>query len=855
MSSRKIVSGVALGIGVCVLANFGGGCLSRPVTRGNPETVTNFTEAYTATGIDKVDILFDIDNSSSMGDKQQYLQLAVPDLINRLVSPNCVNTDGTGVLVDGGQLTVDSSGNCSSGRPEFPPVHDLHVGVVTSSLGPRGTTSICQTSSTPGAALPDYNEYTTGSYQAWTMDLPYGPFTGLDFIPKNNDDQGHLVSRTASTSDPDTLTASIHGDFLAWVPSADGGTAGGDVATSSAALVADFQSVVAGAGAYGCGIESQLESWYRFLIQPDPYASIVVTNGIASWQGVDDTILQQRADFLRPDSLVLIVVLTDENDSEIDVRTLGGNGYNWLDSNFQPSQGTTECSNPTDPKCTSCNIGKPNDPNCANPYPADQTNWAFNDNLRHVHMKQKYGVDVQFPIGRYFNGLTSPKVPNRAGEYPSGATTYQGGLNNDPQDQNCDNPLFSMNLPTKSNGSASDPSLCTLTPNPFRTNKHVYFAHIGGVPHELLTTTDSNGDVKLKTTLTQPDWTLILGADPENYDYSGIDSHMIESYLPRGGGIPEQGAPNAAIVGDEAPDWVTNGTVGTGSAAVPAHVNLPVDREYACVFKLAKSRDCDETNPGNSEADIAACDCSSTGLAANEIPPVCDSANPTTQLYAKAYPTIRELLLAKKLESQGIVSSICPIHVEDNPEGNDPLYGYRPAISSIVTQLKGSLGTACLPETLPQTDAGTVPCIVLVTLPSVMGQDESACNDPTNPELFSVNSAILADYKTDQHANYVDGNTNADLSLDTTCEIQQVLDFQGTCANNTDPSVPNSQGWCYVTGGGACAQSLQFSAKGLPSHGIVSLQCLENSSNFGNSTGGSSDASMNAPPSDAKAAD
>ena len=71
----------------------------------------------------------------------------------------------------------------------------------------------------------------------------------------------------------------------------------------------DFQELVVGVGVYGCGIESQLESWYRFLIQPDPYESIDddCEQPRASWSGVDATILQQRHDFLRPDSLVAII--------------------------------------------------------------------------------------------------------------------------------------------------------------------------------------------------------------------------------------------------------------------------------------------------------------------------------------------------------------------------------------------------------------------------------------------------------------------------------------------------------------------------------------------------------------------
>jgi hypothetical protein len=844
---------------------FGGGCLTRPVVAGNPVTKTNFTVGYSATSIDKIDILFDIDNSSSMGDKQQYLQQAVPDLITRLVSPNCVDPmtgDNETDPTTGQQLVADSNGNCTAGQAEFPPVHDMHIGVVTSSLGGRGTTSTCQTSTTGGMTIPaDYNEYTSGSYAQYLMDVSNMSYTGLTSISKNNDDEAHLINRTDPVSNPNATPMPLNGQFLAWAPSGSNDTVpstakaettagtqtGGTYPTGT--LVGDFQQLVVGSQAYGCGIESQLESWYRFLIQPDPYQSITTTTNsqgllVATWSGLDNTILQQRHDFLRPDSLVLIVVLSDENDSEIDVRTIGGVGVNWIDNNFTPPLPTTECAmNPGSSSCTSCAFlsgsAKAADANCSmssNSYPSDATNWGFNNNVRHVHMKQKYGVDVQFPINRYVMGLTQQKVPNRSGEYPKGAQYYQGGLNNDPDDQNCTNPLFAQTLPTSGTG-PTDSSICGMPASTTRTpaSNLVYYAHIGGVPNELLTN-NNNGVITPKETLSAADWKLILGNNPEAYDYSGIDPHMIESYQPRQG-IPEEGSAGATITGDEGPDWVTDGET-------PQRVNLPIDREYACIFKLTTPRNCDPTNTANAESDISSCDCSTSGLAANAIPAVCDKSNPLQQDYAKAYPTVRELLLANKLGSQGIVSSLCPIDLTDNAAGNDPLYGYRPAVATIIDRLKASLTTTCLPETLTQTEAGAVPCLVLVTITTQeaqqMGEGYCTANPAMNPSLTTVDPTVLAEFQADQHASFEQGNGATDLSTYPTCQIQQVLPdafLGGTCKNNTGDA---GQGWCYITGGATCPQSLVFSTDGLPANGIVSLQCLENSSDFasGNGTGG-----------------
>jgi len=297
--SRSVLPGLALGAVVTALFALGGGCLTRPVVRGNPQTITNFTFGYNATTIDKVDILFDIDNSSSMGDKQQYLQAAVPDLVTRLIQPNCIDNTGAGILANGVQLTADpTTGKCTMGQAESPPVHDMHVGVITSSLGGRGTTTLRQTMATPDASAGDYNEYTTGSYQQFLTDEENNTLPGgLTAISKNNDDQAHLINRTDPPTDPNAPPSPLGGSFLAWAPtgSMDAPALDAVTETSATQLNTDFQDLVVGAQAHDCGIESQLETWYRFLVQPDPYQSITTTqskNGlIASWSGVDNTIL------------------------------------------------------------------------------------------------------------------------------------------------------------------------------------------------------------------------------------------------------------------------------------------------------------------------------------------------------------------------------------------------------------------------------------------------------------------------------------------------------------------------------------------------------------------------------------
>jgi hypothetical protein len=641
----------------------------------------------------KIDLLFDIDNSASMGDKQAYLTQAIPDLVQRLVSPNCVDAAGA---VTG---TVDATGNCASGAPEFAPVRDMHIGIVSSSLGPR-----------LGNACPTTG---TGSTQV----LANGTT-----ISRHNDDQAHLLTRG---SDPNNLSNytetpvpdAVAASFLDWAPS--GSATSSSPISGGPELQSDLQEMVTGVHQFGCGIESQLESWYRFLVQPDPYASLSVdSSNHAQWTGIDTVLLAQRAEFLRPDSLVAVIVVSDENDSEVDVRSFGGSAWNFMSTSFAPPRGTSACLS-SDPAtvnsaaCTSCAFGNnAADPQCMTDVPSGGTygvypathpeDWGFDLNLRHAHEKQKYGESVQFPIQRYAIGLTSLTVPNRDGEYPPGATSYAGLT---AANQTCTNPLFAAQLPAPPAG--VDPSqwqptadaLCNL-PKGNRGPSLIYYSHIGGVPHQLLQSDPSNPSSPQKTSLSAADWTLILGNDPINYDTTGIDPHMVESYQPRTSAtVPINGFPVADSTAPEGTDplsgreWITDST----SAA---HAALLVDLEYACTFKLAAPRDCSNGATAADPTLLDSCDClpaqSGTGSFTHaEVPALCNDATPTQQDYAKAYPTIREILLARLLgeidgANEGVVSSLCPIHTVEAMPG-DPLYGYRPAMSAIVNRLQASL--------------------------------------------------------------------------------------------------------------------------------------------------------------------
>ncbi len=141
---------------------------------------------------------------------------------------------------------------------------------------------------------------------------------------------------------------------------------------------------------------------------------------------------QQRADFLRPDSLVAILVLTDENDSEVDVRSFGGTAWNFMTSpGFNPPRGTSVClTNPADPGCTSCAFGKNgSDPQCM------MNNGTYTDAAR-LGVRPQPAARAREAEVRRLGAVPHPAVRARVdlargsrtatAEYPMGATSYQG---------------------------------------------------------------------------------------------------------------------------------------------------------------------------------------------------------------------------------------------------------------------------------------------------------------------------------------------------------------------------------------------------------------------------------------------
>lgn len=812
--------------GVLALGGLAAGCLDRPLAPSAPKTSNAVTDEVKISKVDKIDLLFMIDNSASMGDKQDILSVAVPDLVNRLVAPDCFD--------DKGVKQAKVNGACPAGSaPEFDPILDIHIGLVTSSLGGHGA-DICTDAA------------------------------------KN--DKGEMITRGKDLSaDPPVVVTPTgfyeNSGFFAWDASNPPRYPGKTTFNDAQQLGTQFKYVVGGAGETGCGYEASLEAWYRFLIDPVPPDSVPALDAANQYksavpQGTDNNIFTQRANFLRPDSLVAVIVLSDENDCSLADGPIPNNGGfpNQVLLRQGPSSadpfllrpGNAACAeNPYSEDCTSCFLvdeSKKNDPIGAGCFDANgapvtlsrgSTTQKGEDppNLRCWNQKQRYGIEGLYPLDRYVNGLTEPVIAGRKVD-ANGNTVVDKDGNPSAAQVNYFNPLLvkdwqaandeARKLAEKNLDSAAYSAEFKklqdkyLTTAAVRDNNLVFFATIVGVPWQDIARDPTNlaegfrpvkdFDTKLSELPKEGDidralpgkefstWELILG-DPfsTQQDDKGkpkpptpsIDPLMVE----RRDQIQNK------------PHPITGETIGssTWNSINGQEWNPVTDLQYACILPLRKEVDC-----GASGASCV--DCGSTPeTEATLANPLCNKDGAAGSVYdntrrrAKAYPGTRFLQVLKdfnnKVNGNAIGASICASNVTDDSKDD---YGYRPAVAAIVDRLKSQLSGRCYERALSVTEipnkdnsAETLPsaaCLIIEASDPKDDQHKTPTEDckcdgkGQQPVSSEINSVLVGAVKDDFFCR---------------CELTQ---FDGNALKlcQTDPS-PNLSlggqaisGWCYV---------------------------------------------------------
>ena len=572
----------------------------------------------------QLDLLFVIDNSISMSDKQALLG-QVGNVLERFVRPRCVDDAGNQF-----PATI-AARDCPEGQHrQFTPVTDVHLGVISTSMGDAGAEVACPS------------------------------FGNARYVP-DRIDNAHLLGTLPRGNVPGISSAG----FISW-------RAGED----ELAAATSFAALVNAVGEDGCGWEMPLEAWYRFLVDPRPYAQLErVDCPSGSRPGTDcvqaqtdaegsvvadEQLLAQRRSFLRPTSLLGVVMLSDENDCSLVVG-----GQNWsalaIDAAEPFFRGSSVCAqNPNDPCCYSCPLDPPQgcaeDPTCE--FSDSITGQLENrlasaddgQNLRCFHQKQRFGTDFLYPVARYVNALTQPTLcATRPDLAAAGCAAPEP------------NPLFAGG----------------------RAPTDVFLAGIVGVPSELIEAqVDAPGRpalangfrYKIASELSAADWDALVGDSSASPPVPPSNPFMIESPTERAD-IP----PGNPINGREhstADIRVTD----TGTTEIPD------DLQFACILPLPAPRDCALADPA-----LDACDC----YPGENDSPLCEqvpgqSAAGTVQYWGKAYPGTRQLELLRQLGQQAVVGSICAPNTT-LPDAAD--FSYRPAIAALVDSMAPRLQT------------------------------------------------------------------------------------------------------------------------------------------------------------------
>ncbi|MCB9596448.1 MAG: hypothetical protein H6719_27240 [Sandaracinaceae bacterium] len=239
-------------LGALVTAILLTACIEREGRPLSPCTSVTLEQEVTLDNVDEVDLLFLVDNSFSMSQEQASLITELPRIVDILASGD-FDQDG------------DGPGDGEMNDPDFEPVRSLHIGVITPDMG-------------------------TGGYPVMSCREP-------DF-----GDDGTLLTRGRTD---------IAGCMASYPPFFTFEPASG----SSPADFARDVACVATTGTDGCGFEQQLEAMLKALSPSAPTSW--TADGYApptffrSTYGHADLV---NDGFIRPNSVLAIIPLTDEED-------------------------------------------------------------------------------------------------------------------------------------------------------------------------------------------------------------------------------------------------------------------------------------------------------------------------------------------------------------------------------------------------------------------------------------------------------------------------------------------------------------------------------------------------------------
>ncbi len=691
--------------------------------------------------LDAVDLLFVIDSSASMKSKQEMLAASIPGVISELVRSACYDN------ASGRRLSFAAT--CPEGSTRvYKSVRSLNVGVISGSLGGQGA--------------------------AYCLDDP----------ERTHNDRAHLVANVRAQ----LAGAADHG-VLKWR----------NDQTEVPELIEAIQSQILAVGTSGCERQAPLEAWYRFLVEPRPPLNTILSeDGTAGPERdaegtvrLDSELLAQRQAFLRPESLLAVVMLSDDDDCS---TMAGGNlfenaAYGHLMHQETPMvRASGACQvNPNDACCVSCLASELAPEGCDL---SDCENLPILSQeedpqvLRFVDQRRRFGTEFIYPVKRYVDGMTRPEIRD----------TWSGEL--------VDNPL--LRGVGAHEGKVRAPGL-------------VLPLAITGVPWHDVETQESLTSSSVSEVLSSPElalnlvpfgdeqvnrWRVLLGNpgvparslecqesrdDPAcgRAPTPALDPFMIQSLSPREAAVnPITGD---QIVGPESLDPQANLINGHEHSA-----NGQPALQRACIFPLDEPRECIDDDP--------TCACGS-GAPFNQAlcqPPAGGEAE-ATQYWDGASPSPRIAQFIRDMGANAGLSSACPKQATGDPSSQ--AFGYAPSFAPLSLRLPDDSRSGFSKE-LEVDDQGMVSCALLeATIPdpeSGESLESPTCEELGRDSLAEAETEFVEKQLT--ATGRCGGSTARTCKEFRLCKIRQLTGAQReACLTDPLPEQEHEQpGFCYI---------------------------------------------------------
>ena len=811
----------------------------------------------TQTQLDKVDLLFAIDNSASMGDKQDLLALAVPVLVGRLLNPNCVDTDVTHDLHAGERLhersararTATSTGNGGAGqcfvpgdngggdnqctsiantKAEFPPVHDMHIGIVSSSLGSaahvehRPVRRLGQRRDAPGRqgpppqshvrrTTPTVRRSTTRSRPTATAETSS---RGSPRAIRRTQARRRRTSRRTATVRQTQLSSRLQSRSCK--------------ASSSTAAVSRRSSRAGTASS-----SSRIRTTRIQLDQRQPAARHARRRRRDAPQ---DASRLPPARLARRDhpahrrrGLVERSAAGSAATAGRRVRSAfpGGPG-----SGVGP-RGTSECDQPDDSNnpttrgpnnpglhvvCVS-GSNKPvsgtqiGDPNCnvVRGRATRRASQTVGTRRRRARCPSRQPTASTFAtatstcaratasttsttIQRYVDGLRSPTVPDRDNE------AHQ-------PNPYCDDRSATARTRSSRRISRTAP---TRAPARSATSRRARARRTSSSTRSSAASRTRSSKTRTATsssTSRRPTGRRSSARIPTHYVFDGIDPHMIESTAPRPG-LPTPGTTLQ-------PRHRSRATVASGTRSRRPRRSTSSTRAPST---LPTPKDC------NAAANAGACDCTGAATTTADGPPLCDDGEPHVADQRQGVPDDPR---APRREGSRRASRRRFALREGRDRAATPRrrFGYNPAMQAIVNRLKTALSGQCLPR-------------------DAHADRERRRNGPVlDPRRLPDPDGSSRGLHRPRHVAADAGSSHRGASRSSiSCRKARRARAKSrpSCASSssstpasTTPARPATArrtiGWCYVEGAantGGCSQAIKFGGRGPPSGATLDLECV-----------------------------